>query len=96
MVETVLLHDAPDYFARLLRDVADGHEVTISRDGEPVARVVAASSVQSAPKLTQAQEAALERTTRRLETGWPLGIGKFDRDELYATARPWIERYLKD
>ena len=34
-------------------------------------------------RLTLEQEAALERIRQRLEKGWDLGGGKFDRDELY-------------
>jgi hypothetical protein len=34
-------------------------------------------------QLTPEQEAALERTRRRLEKGWDLGVGKLDREELY-------------
>jgi hypothetical protein len=43
-----------------------------------VARIV---PVEAEPRrLTPEQEAALARI---LTTGWDLGIGKFDRDELY-------------
>ena len=59
-----------------------GAGILVTRRGRPVTRMVPAQPSrerQLAPK----QEAALERTRRRLEKGSDLGGGKFNRDELY-------------
>ena len=69
-------------FSRILRDVEAGAEVLVTRRGRPVARIVPAQRFRER-QLTPEQEAALERTRRRLEKGWDLGGGKFNRDELY-------------
>jgi hypothetical protein len=63
-------------------DVEAGAEVLVTRRGRPVARIVPAQRSRER-QLTPEQEAALERTRRRLEKGWDLGGGKFNRDELY-------------
>jgi antitoxin (DNA-binding transcriptional repressor) of toxin-antitoxin stability system len=54
----------------------------VTRRGRPVARIVPAQP-PGERQLTPEQEAALERTRQRLEKGWDLGGGKFNRDELY-------------
>ena len=48
----------------------------------PVARIVSVRT-PGERQLTLEQEAALERTRRRLTKGWNLGGGKFVRDEIY-------------
>jgi prevent-host-death family protein len=73
--------EANQQFSRILRDVEAGAEGLVTRRGRPVARIVPAQPSRER-QLTE-QEAALERTRRRLEKGWDLGGGKFNRDELY-------------
>ncbi len=80
MSKTVTLRDANQNFARYVREVQAGEEIVITRRGQPVAKL---SPVSGKRVLTPEQEAALERTRKRLEKGWPLGIGKVDRDSLY-------------
>ncbi len=80
MSKTVTLRDANQNFAKYVRQVEAGEEIIITRRGEPVAKL---SPVSGKRVLTPEQEAALERTRKRLEKGWPLGIGKIDRDSLY-------------
>jgi len=80
MSKTVTLRDANQNFARYVREVQAGEEIVITRRGQPVAKL---SPVSGKRVLTPVQEAALERTRKRLEKGWPLGIGKVDRDSLY-------------
>ncbi len=80
MSKTVTLRDANQNFAKYVRQVEAGEEIIITRRGEPVAKL---SAVSGKRVLTPEQEAALERTRKRLEKGWPLGIGKIDRDSLY-------------
>ena len=38
---TVGVHEAKTQFSRLLRDVAAGGEIVVTRGGEPVARIIA-------------------------------------------------------
>lgn len=80
MSKTVTLRDANQNFAKYVRQVEAGEEIVITRRGQPVVKL---SPVSGKRVLTPEQEAALERTRKRLEKGWPLGIGKIDRDSLY-------------
>lgn len=80
--KSVTAREANQQFSRILRDVEAGAEVLVTRRGQPVARIVPAQP-PGERQLTPEQEAALERTRQRLENGWDLGGGKFNRDELY-------------
>ena len=82
MQKSVSAREANQQFARILREVEAGAEILVTRRGQPVARIVPAQP-RGERRLTPEQEAALERTRRRLEKGWDLGGGKFNRDELY-------------
>ena len=83
-MKTVSLRDANQGFARYVREVEAGEEFVITRNGEPVARLV---PVQSATRqLTPKQEAALARILAWSEKGWPIGAGRLDRDALYDEA----------
>ena len=82
MQRSVSAREANQQFSRILRDVEAGAEILVTRRGQPVARIVPAQP-PGERQLTPEQEAALERTRRRLEKGWDLGGGKFNRDELY-------------
>jgi prevent-host-death family protein len=79
---SVSAREANQQFSRILRDVEAGAETVVTRRGRPVARIVPAQR-SGERQLTPEQEAALERTRQRLEKGWDLGGGKFNRDELY-------------
>ena len=85
----------PD-LASLLDEVERGRDVILTRDGVPVARVVREEKPHAPGKrvLTPRQQLALERSMAILERGWPLGVGDFDRDEIYADRlmrqhKPW-------
>jgi prevent-host-death family protein len=80
MARTITLHEADQNFSRVVREVEAGEEFTITRDGEPVAKLV---PVRRERVLTPEQLAAVERTRRRMEKGWPLNIGRINREELY-------------
>jgi prevent-host-death family protein len=82
MERSVTAREANQQFSRILRDVEAGAEIVVTRRGRPVARIVPAQP-PGERRLTPEQEAALERTRQRLEKGWDLGGGKFNRDELY-------------
>jgi prevent-host-death family protein len=98
MPETITARDANHHFSRVLREVEGGKEFVVTRNGVPVARIVpeVARAPETLPngkrKLTAEQEAALARTKERLRVGWPLGIEKIDREELYDDARSWMKR----
>jgi prevent-host-death family protein len=79
---SVSAREANQQFSRILRDVEAGAEIVVTRRGRPVARIVPAQR-SGERQLTPEQEAALERTRQRLEKGWDLGGGKFNRDDLY-------------
>jgi prevent-host-death family protein len=80
MSKTVTLRDANQNFAKYVRQVQAGEEIVITRRGEPVAKL---SPVSGKRVLTPEQQAALERTRKRLEKGWDLGDWKIPRDEIY-------------
>jgi prevent-host-death family protein len=79
-MKTMTLRDANQSFARCIREVEAGEEIVITRNGTPVARL---SPIAERRVLTTEQQAALERTLKRMDEGWHLGAWKFDRDALY-------------
>ena len=80
MTQTVTLREANQSFARCVRAVEAGEEFVITRNGKPVARL---SPVSDRRVLTAEQEAAWERTKRRMQEGWKIGAGRLDRDALH-------------
>jgi len=80
MSKTMTLREANQAFSRCIREVEAGEEITITRRGEPVARIV---PVRQERVLTPEQEAALARLEAAMKKGWPLKAGRFNRDELY-------------
>ena len=80
MPKTVTLRDANQNFAKYVREVESGQELVITRHGVPVAKLVPAGGKRV---LTAEQQAALERTNKRMAKGWPLGEWKISRDEIY-------------
>lgn len=80
MAKTITLREANQAFARCVRDVEAGEEYTITRNGEPVARLL---PVRQHRMLTAPQQAALARTRARMAQGWPIGAGPLDRAALH-------------
>ena len=80
MSKIVTLRDANQNFAKYVRQVEGGEEIVITRRGAPVAKL---SPVSGKRVLTREQQAARRRALARMKKGWPLGIGKLDRDSLY-------------
>ena len=80
MSKTIGLREANQTFARCVREVEAGEEIVITRNGQPVARLVPVSKRRV---LTPEQEAALARTIIRMKKGWPIGAGPLDRDSLH-------------
>jgi prevent-host-death family protein len=80
MPKTVTLRDANQNFAKYVREAESGHELVITRRGVPVAKLIPAGGKRV---LTAEQQAALERTRKRMKKGWNLGDWKISRDEIY-------------
>lgn len=76
----ISLRDANQQFSELIRRVeATGQGYLVMRHGKPVARLL---PVEDRPgRLTPEQRAALARL---LAASWPLGIGRFGREDAYA------------
>ena len=48
MAKTVNIHEAKTHFSKLLRRIDRGEEVTIARDGKPIAHLIPVSDAQLA------------------------------------------------
>jgi prevent-host-death family protein len=77
MSKTISLRDANHGFSRCIREVEAGEEFVITRNGQPVARLVPIGGKRI---LTAEQQAALARLA---DTSWPLNIGRLNREEIY-------------
>lgn len=82
MDKIITAREANQNFAKVLRDVETGKRFTVTRKGKPVARIIA-SPKAGGRVLNPEQERALDRFTGHMRKGWPLGIKKVDRDEIY-------------
>jgi prevent-host-death family protein len=81
MSKTVTLREANQAFARCIREVEAGEEITVTRRGQPVARIV---PVRRPRVLTPEQQAARARALAIMEEGWDLGIEyPLDRNALH-------------
>lgn len=80
MSKTITLREANQAFSRCVREVEAGEEITITRKGRPVARLV---PVGGKRVLTPEQQVARARALARMKKGWRLGGERFNRDELY-------------
>jgi prevent-host-death family protein len=80
MSKTITLREANQAFSRCVREVEAGEEITITRKGRPVARLV---PVGAKRVLTPEQQVARTRALARMKKGWRLGGERFNRDELY-------------
>jgi len=87
MPEVITARDANHQFSNLLRQVEAGREFVVTRNGVPVARIGPVQPADGHRRLSDEQERALVDSLARLRKGWPLGIGRLDRDELYDDAR---------
>lgn len=80
MNKTITLREANQAFARCIREVEAGVEYIITRNGQPVARLMPAGGQRV---LTPAQQAARLRIRARMQQSWPIGAGPLDRDSLH-------------
>lgn len=83
MPDTITVADVNDRFAEVLAEVEAGKEFVVTREGVPVARIVPERLPDGRRRLTPEQKQALADSIARLRQGWPLGIKRFDRNELY-------------
>ena len=87
MLETITARDANHQFSRLLKEVEGGKGYIVTRNGVPVAQIVPVQTADGSRRLSAEQEAALTDSLARLKKGWPLGIERLDREDLYDDAR---------
>ena len=80
MAKRISLRDANQTFARCIRAVEGGEEFVITRNGQPVARLV---PIADHRVLTPEQQAARSRMMARMREGWPLAAGPLDRAALH-------------
>jgi prevent-host-death family protein len=80
MSTVISLRQANQSFARRVRQVESGAEFIITRNGQPVARLV---PFRTERVLSADQQVALARTRARMAAGWPIGAERIDRDALH-------------
>ncbi len=80
MQHQISLREANQHLSRYIKSVERGEELVITRRGKPVARLVPVSAER---QLSPEQQAALERTRKRMRRGWDLGGRMPSRDELH-------------
>ncbi len=80
MGKTISLREANQRFSRCIREVEAGAEITVTRRGEPIARIV---PIRRERVLTPEQRKIRAEALAIMKEGWPLDIGRFNRDELY-------------
>jgi prevent-host-death family protein len=80
MSKPISLREANQGFSRCIRAVEAGEEFVITRNGQPVARLV---PIGGKRVLTPEQEAARARALAMMKEGWALNAGPLNRDELY-------------
>ncbi len=79
-MRTVGAREANQRFSELLREVESGKEVTITRNGKPVARMSPAGRKALTGK---AREKAIEKMVEAMEKGLDFGGRRFTRDEMH-------------
>ncbi|MCP4406993.1 MAG: type II toxin-antitoxin system prevent-host-death family antitoxin [Gammaproteobacteria bacterium] len=77
MMQYASLREVNQKLSHYVRIVEKGEEVIITRRGQPVARLAAIEAIK---QLSEEQRIARERTRHRIQQGYSLGGGRFDRD----------------
>ncbi|MHC1730346.1 MAG: type II toxin-antitoxin system Phd/YefM family antitoxin [Syntrophobacteraceae bacterium] len=80
MKELVTIREANQHLSRYVDAVQEGAEITITRRGVPVAKLI---GVQQSRELTEAQQQARKRTLARMRKGYSLGGRMPRRDALH-------------
>ena len=78
-MRTVGAREANQQFSQLLREAERGGEITITRNGSPVARLLPARKSQD----EIARRKAVAEMIRLMEKGLDLGGRAFSRDEMH-------------
>jgi prevent-host-death family protein len=79
-MRTVGAREANQRFSELLREVESGKEITVTRNGKPVARIMPAARKTPTGK---AREKAIDDMVAAMRKGLNLGGRKFTRDEMH-------------
>jgi prevent-host-death family protein len=77
MTQYASLREVNQNLSHYVRIVEKGEEVIITRRGYPVARLTA---IEATKQFSEEQRIARERTRHRMERGYSLGGGRFDRE----------------
>ncbi|MFO1433087.1 MAG: type II toxin-antitoxin system prevent-host-death family antitoxin [Candidatus Competibacteraceae bacterium] len=80
MEQHISLREANQHLSRYIEAVQQGHEIIITRRGQPVARLV---GITSKKVLSIGQQEARKRSLERMNRGYPLGGQPISRNELY-------------
>ena len=80
MEQHISLREANQHLSRYIKAVQQGHEIVLTRRGQPVARLV---GVTSKKVLSVDQQEARKRSLERMRRGYSLGGQPIRRDELY-------------
>jgi prevent-host-death family protein len=78
-MHTVGAREANQRFSELLREAENGKDITITRNGKPVARLLPVR----AAKISKARERAIEEFLDLLKKGVDLGGRKYTREEMH-------------
>jgi prevent-host-death family protein len=78
-MRTIGAREANQQFSRLLREVEQGVEITITRNGEPVAKLSPLNAQRDAKK----RAAAWRRMSKLMDKGLNLGGRGWTRDEMH-------------
>jgi len=76
----ISIREANQHLSRYIEAVHQGHEIIITRRGQPVARLV---GVTNKTLLSVEQQEARKRSLERMCRGYPLAGQPVRRDELY-------------
>ena len=72
--------EANQHFSELLREVESGKEVTITRNGKPVAKI---SPAWRTTKMDRDRQQAIDEMVAMMKRGMSLGGKGFTRDEMH-------------
>ncbi len=89
-MSTVTAREANQHFSKFLDAASRGEEVTITRRGKPVAKLVPVAAGEEG--IAALEEAARQAALERLSIGYPgKSVGSWSRDDLYddRVERPW-------
>ena len=80
MEQHISLREANQHLFRYIEAVQQGHEIIITRRGQPVARLVGVTSKRT---LSAEQQEARKRSLERMRRGYALGGQPVSRSELH-------------